>query len=168
MLRLAVSVKTGAVTASLILGKLAAYPRGNGLAWARKEIGKVERSLFYLEWLKSQDLRRRVTAGLNKGEAQNALMRAVFFYRLGEMRDRSYEDQMHRASGLNVLCAAIALWNTVYVERAVEELRRRGREITDAHLWHLSPLGWEHIALTGVYRWDLKVASLGALRPLRS
>ncbi len=125
VLRLASSVRTGAVTASLILGKLAAYPRRNGLAWALKEIGKIERSIFYLEWLKSPELRRRVTAGLNKGEARNALARAVFFNRLGEMRDRSHEDQTHRASGLNLLCAAIALWNTVYVERAVEELSLR-------------------------------------------
>ncbi len=168
VLRLASSVRTGTVTASLILGKLAAYPRRNGLAWALKEIGKIERSLFYLEWMRSPDLRRRVTAGLNKGEAKNALARAVFFNRLGEMRDRSHEDQMHRASGLNVLCVAIALWNTVYVERAVEELRRRGVEITDEHLRHLSPLGWEHIALTGVYRWDLESARDGSLRPLRS
>lgn len=168
VLRLASSVSTGTVTASLILGKLAAYPRRNGLAWALKEIGKIERSLFYLDWLRSPDLRRRVTAGLNKGEARNALARAVFFNRLGEMRDRSYEDQMYRASGLNVLCAAIALWNTVYVERAVEELRSRGHDITDEHLKHLSPLGWEHIALTGVYHWDLQSPSTGQLRPLRS
>jgi hypothetical protein len=29
--------------------------------------------------------------GLNKGEAQNALARAVFFNRLGELRDRTSE-----------------------------------------------------------------------------
>ena len=52
-------------------------------------------------------LRRRVTAGLNKGEARNALARAVFFNRLGEMRDSSYEQQRHRASGLNLVTAAI-------------------------------------------------------------
>jgi TnpA family transposase len=146
----------------------AVYPRRNGLAWALKEIGKIERTLFTLEWMKSPDLRRRVTAGLNKGEARNALARAVFFNRLGEMRDRSYEDQMHRASGLNVLRAAIALWNTVYVDRAVEELRHRSVEITDEHLRHLSPLGREHIALTGVYRWDLEGTPRRTLRPLRS
>lgn len=67
-----------------------------------------------------------------------------------------------------VLCATIALWNTVYVERAVEELRRRGHDITDEHLKRLSPLGWEHIALTGVYRWDLRGTPSGQLRPLRS
>ena len=59
----------------------------------------------------------------------------------------------------------MALWNTFYVERAVEELRNRGHGITDEHL---SPLGWEQVALTGVYRWDLRGAPRGGLRPLRS
>jgi hypothetical protein len=58
--------------------------------------------------------------------------------------------------------------HTVYVERAVEELRRRSHDITDEHLKHLFPLGWEHIALTGVYRCDPEGASHGQLRPLRS
>ena len=74
-MRLATSISIG--TASLILGKLAAYPRRNGLAWAIKESGKIERSVLYLEWMKSPDLRRRVTAGLNKGEARNVLARRL-------------------------------------------------------------------------------------------
>jgi TnpA family transposase len=32
--------------------------------------------------------------GLNKGEAKNALPKAVFFNRLGEMRDRSFENSV--------------------------------------------------------------------------
>ncbi len=167
ILRLAASVKEGTVTASLILSKLASYPRRNGLAWALKEIGKIERTLFALEWMKPPILRRRVTAGLNKGEARNALARAVFFNRLGEMRDRSYEDQMHRASGLNLICAAVSLWNTTYIDKAVRTLRAQGTHVTDEHLRHLSPLGWEHIALTGVYRWNLEAPPPGSLRRLR-
>jgi TnpA family transposase len=57
-----------------------------------------------------------VQIGLNKGEARNSLARAVFFHRLGEIRDRSYENQRYRASGLNLVVAAIRLWNTVYLE----------------------------------------------------
>jgi hypothetical protein len=34
---------------------------------------------------------------LNKGESRNQLARAVFFHRLGEIRDRSFENQAHRA-----------------------------------------------------------------------
>jgi TnpA family transposase len=170
VLRLMASISTGTVTASLILKKLANYPRQNGLAKALREIGKVERSLFGLAWYQDLELRRRVNAGLNKGEARNALARAVFFNRLGELRDRSYEDQQGRASGLALLTAAIALWNAAYLERAVAALRARGEEVPDEYLAHLSPLKWEHITLTGVYRWDLDGhVAVGAdgFRPLR-
>lgn len=87
-------------------------------------------------------------AGLNKGEARNALARAVFFNRLGEVRDRSLEQQRYRASGLNLVTAAIMLWNTVYLERATGALVGNG-SVDDNLLQYLSPLGWEHINLTG-------------------
>jgi TnpA family transposase len=60
---------------------------------ALRELGRIERTLFALEWLQNTEFRRRVQIGLNKGEAKNALARAVFFNRLGEMRDRSFENQ---------------------------------------------------------------------------
>lgn len=141
ILRLATSIKQGTVTASLMLRKLGSYPRQNGLALALRELRRIERTLFILDWLQSVELRRRVHAGLNKGEARNALARAVFFYRLGEIRDRSFEQQRYRASGLNLATAAIVLWNTVYLERATNALRGRGQPIDDALLQYLSPLG---------------------------
>jgi hypothetical protein len=49
--------------------------------------------------------------------------------------------------------AAIVLWNTVYLQRAVQALRNRGQMIPEALLVHLSPLKWEHINLTGDYHW---------------
>jgi TnpA family transposase len=57
------------------------------------------------------------------------LARAVFFNRLGEVRDRSFEHQRYRASGLNLVVAAIVLWNTVYLERAVQALPDRQRPL---------------------------------------
>ena len=94
------SIQQGTVTASLMLRKLGSYPRQNGLALALRELGRIERTLFTLDWLQDIELRRRVQIGLNKGEAKNALARAVFFNRLGELRDRSFENQRYRASGL--------------------------------------------------------------------
>jgi TnpA family transposase len=118
ILRLATSIRQGTVTASLMVRKLGSYPRQNGLAVALRALGRIERTLFILDLLQSVELRRRVHAGLNKGEARNALARAVFFYRLGEIRDRSFEQQRYRASGLNLVTAAIVLWNTVHLGRA--------------------------------------------------
>ena len=79
LLRLALSIKTGTVTASVILRKLAAYPRQNGLALALRELGKLERTFFTLQWLQDPELRRRSHVGLNKGEQQNALRRRQRF-----------------------------------------------------------------------------------------
>ncbi|ECN9257854.1 Tn3 family transposase, partial [Salmonella enterica subsp. enterica serovar Enteritidis] len=168
VLRLATSIKQGTATASLLIKKLGSYPRQNSLALALREVGRIERTLFILQWLQSKELRRRVQAGLNKGEARNALARAVFFNRLGEIRDRGFEQQRYRASGLNLLTAAIVLWNTVYIERAVNALREQGQEIDTDHLQYLSPLGWEHINLTGDYLWksNARIGN-GKFRPLR-
>ena len=59
--------------------------------------------------------RHRVRAGLNKGEVRNALARVVFFSQLGETRDRNFERQRYRASGLTLVTAATVLWNTVHL-----------------------------------------------------
>jgi TnpA family transposase len=167
-LRLAVSVGSGHVAASDVLRRLAAYPRQNGLAVALREIGRLERTLFTLDWLRSSDLRRRANAGLNKGEARNALARAVFFHRLGELRDRTFENQAYRASGLNLLVAAIILWNTRYLQAAFDALRARGQAVTPDLVRHVAPLGWEHVGLTGDYVWAAEAQPISsALRPLR-
>lgn len=168
ILRLATSIKQGTVTASLMLRKLGSYPRQNGLAIALRELGRIERTLFTLDWFQDVELRRRVNAGLNKGEARNALARAVFFNRLGEMRDRSFEHQRYRASGLNLVTAAIILWNTVYIERAIKAMGHHGQKIDENLLQHISPPGWEHINLTGDYIWNTsKKPGKGFFGPLR-
>lgn len=74
----------------------------------------------------------------------------------------------YRASGLNLVTAAVVLWNTVYLERAAHALRGNGHAVDDALLQYLSPLGWEHINLTGDYLWrsSAKIGA-GKFRPLR-
>jgi TnpA family transposase len=169
ILRVVASIRTGTVTASLIMRQLAAYPRQNGVAAALRELGRLERTLFTLDWISEPELRRETGQELNKGEARNSLARAVFIHRLGEIRDRTYENQQHRASGLNLLVTAIILWNTRYLERAVAALRQT-EDVADHLLAHLSPLGWEHVNLTGDYVWGAQSSvseNSDGLRPLR-
>ncbi|MBP6797727.1 MAG: Tn3 family transposase [Luteimonas sp.] len=164
LLRVATSIRSGTVTASAMLRKLSAYPRQNGLAVALREVGRLERSIFMLNWLRDVDLRRRAQGGLNKGEARNALARAIFFCQLGELRDRTFENQAYRASGLNLIVAAVILWNTRYLERAAADLG-----VGPDTMRHVAPLGWEHLSLTGDYAWDAdNQPGPGELRPLRT
>jgi TnpA family transposase len=154
LMRLKASIQAGRVMPSIILRKLGAAGAGNTLSRALRALGRIERTLFTLQWLSDPELRQRSHAGLNKGEASNSLRRAVFFHRQGEIRDRTFENQSFRASGLSLITAAIVHWNTVYLDRAVEHLRARGVTIPDDLLAHVAPLGWEHIALTGDYIWN--------------
>ena len=149
--------------------QLASYPRQNGVAAALRELGRLERTLFTLDWLEDPGLRRQTSRELNKGESRNSLARAVFIHRLGEIRDRTYENQQHRASGLNLLVTAIILWNTRYLNRAIAALRE-AEDVPDQLLAHLSPLGWEHVNLTGDYVWsraDQRTVNADGYRPLR-
>jgi TnpA family transposase len=153
ILRLAASMAAGSVVPSQILRKLAAYPRQNSLAAALREVGRVERSIFMLDWLSDLGLQRRVQLGLNKGEAHHALKRAISFNRRGEIRDRTSESQHHRIAALNPLAAIIINWNTVKLGDIVDAMAQGGEPPPPHLLAHVSPLGWEHITLTGEYRW---------------
>ena len=106
----------------------------------------------YRRCLNAEAVRRRLR--LNKGEASNNLRKAVFFNRLGQIRDRAYESQLHRARGLNLLVAAIVLWNSRYLGEAVVALRRHGYDVPDQILALVWPLAWDHINLTGDYTWS--------------
>lgn len=165
--RLVTSLRRGTVRPSLLVSKLAGHPRQNHLYIALREIGRIERSLFTLEWLQNPELRRRATVGLNKGEAHHTLQRAIRFYRRGSVSDRTQLDQDLDALALNLVVAAVTLWNTAYLDRALQTLQEDGLAIPESLVPHLSPLGWEHITLTGTYHWQKTERPWGQFRPLR-
>src|ERR1700683_3476630 len=102
-----------------------------------------------------------------QGRGQQRAARAVFFHRKEEIRDRTFENQSFRASGLSLITAAIVHWNTVYLDRAVRQLRAQGAAVPDDLLAHVAPLGWEHIGLTGDYVWT-EANPAAPFRPLRA
>ena len=161
VLRLVGSIKAGHVAPSVMLRKLAAYERQNQLDVALQEIGKIERTLFMLDWLENPDLRRRCHAGLNNSEQRHALTQAIYTFRQGRIIDRSHEAQQYRASGLNLVIAAIVYWNTIYMDAAARHLRSTSVAVPDDLLAHTSPVGWEHIAFSGDFLWDRAAASAG-------
>lgn len=83
-------------------------------------MGRIEKTIFILRYATDNVLRRRILVGLNKGEAMNGLARAVFFGKQGELRERDLQVQLQRASALNILINVISIWNTVYLEKAIE------------------------------------------------
>ncbi len=140
VLRVASSIKDGKVSAALMLNKLSSYSRQNGISTALREMGKIEKTIFILDYLSSEELRRKIQKGLNKGEAMNGLARAIFFGKQGELRERTMENQLQRASALNIIINAISIWNTLYLEKAVEHRKKEGNFDEDL-IANISPLG---------------------------
>lgn len=167
VLRLAHSIRKGTASASLIMGKLGSYSRQNSLAATLREMARINKTLFILDYISSETLRRRIQRGLNKGEAMNALARAIFFGKHGELRERALQDQLQRASSLNLIINAISIWNTVYLSQAIEHFKATGK-YQEELLPHISPLGWEHINFLGEYSFKTEALnSIHSLRPLR-
>lgn len=166
VLRLAYSIREGKVSGSLIMSKLGSYSRQNALATALREMGRIEKTIFILDYISNEPLRRRIQRGLNKGEAVNALARAIFFGKRGELRERELQDQLQRASALNILINAISIWNTTYLQKAIAFLKTNGN-FNDYLLKHIAPIGWEHINFLGEYTFDIENTSESdELRPL--
>ena len=134
---------SGRIRPSQFLKALAARPRQNDLAFALREIGRIERTLFIIEWVLDIEMQRRANVGLNKGEVHHALR----IGRQGEIRDRSIEGQHFRIAGLNLLATIIIYWNTKQLGAAIERRRRDGIDCPATLLAHISPLRWAHILL---------------------
>ncbi|HDR7713710.1 Tn3 family transposase [Bacillus cereus] len=167
VLRLAHSIREGTVSPSLIMGKLGSYSRQNSLATALREMGRIEKTIFILNYISDESLRRKIQRGLNKGEAMNGLARAIFFGKQGELRERTIQHQLQRASALNIIINAISIWNTLHLTKAVE-YQKRSDSFNEELLHHMSPLGWEHINLLGEYHFNSEnKVSLDSLRPLK-
>ena len=119
VLRCIATMLSGRMQPSNLLKKLAACPQQHALALALREIGRVERTLFIIEWVLNAEMQRRANIGLNKGEAHHALKGALRIGRQGEIRDRTTEGQHFRIAGLNLLTAIIIYWNTKQLGIAV-------------------------------------------------
>jgi len=167
-LRVAGSIKEGWVTASLLIGKLQAFPAKNAVAHALREYGRISKTISILKSLDSEPRRRRMNRQLNKGEALHALRRFIAYGNLGELRKSQPEEHADQAACLNLVVNAVVVWNTVYMQAAITQLRKEGHAIADEDIKHLSPARFEHINRLGRYQFDVASGhKRRGLRPLR-
>jgi TnpA family transposase len=163
--RLVASLHAGIVAPSVMLRKLAAYRRQNQLDRALQELGRIERTLFTLDWLEDPELRRLCHAGLNKSEQRHFLAQEICTFNQGRIAERGAEAQQLRASGLNLVIAAIVYWNSTYIADAVAHLRASDG-VDDALLAHTTPLTWAHIGFSGDFLWERAAEAASRRRPL--
>ncbi len=126
------------------------------LTKAIQEYGKLNETIFILKYLQSPEYQKKITVQLNKGEAIHALRRDVFIANEGKIRKRHQEDQLNQAACLNLVVNAGMVWNTIYMQAALEQLKNEGCEINEDDVKHLSPARSEHINMYGKYYFNIE------------
>ena len=169
LLRLAGSLKLGVVQASGLIRTLQTNNSPTRLARALAELGRIIKTVHLLNYFDDEAYRRRILVQLNRGEGRHMLSRAVFHGKRGELRQRYRQGQEDQLSALGLIVNVIVLWNTIYMDAALRQLRKEGFEVREEDVARLSPLGHEHINMLGRYAFSLpdKIAR-GELRPLRN
>jgi TnpA family transposase len=168
MLRLAGSLLLGRVPATGIMRTLQIGDNPTRLAQAIAEFGRIDKTLHMLTMLDDEDKRRENLTQLNRGEGRHSLARALFHGKRGELRQRYREGQEDQLGALGLVLNMIVLWNTIYIEAALNQLKKEGYTIRDEDVARLSPLIHDHIHMPGRYSFFMpEEVKKGELRPLR-
>lgn len=154
MLRVAMSIKTGKITASTILRRLGTASRKNKLYFAFRELGKVIRTMFLLDYIDSIEVRQMIHAATNKSEEWNNFVKWVFFGGQGIIAENLRHEQQKVVSYSHLVANMVILYNVEHMSRALLELQEEGLEITPGMLAGLSPFRMAHINRFGDYTLD--------------
>ncbi len=167
-LRLAGSPKLGMVQVSGLMRTLQTNDRPTRLARALEELGRIIKTLYMLHYIDDAAYRRRILTQLNRGEGRHELARIIFHGKRGELRQRYREGQEDQLGALGLVVNAVILWNTTYMDAAIDELKVEGFDVRDEDIARLSPLSHGHLNVLGRYAFTLpELIARGQLRPLR-
>jgi TnpA family transposase len=168
LLRIAGSLKMGAVGAVPLVQLLQGAARNSASSKALTELGRVAKTSFLLPYFDDPAYRRRILVQLNRGEARHTLARAVYHGRKGELRQRYREGQEDQLAALGLVVNILVLWTTLYMDYVLAHLPSLGIEPKPEDIARLSPLGFRHINLHGHYHFALpEFITRGEFRPLR-
>ncbi|MFD5222662.1 Tn3 family transposase [Streptomyces tendae] len=166
ILRIIGSIHTGAVRAYDVIRMLSRDGRPTPLGDAIAHYGRIAKSLHILRLADEPGYRRQIKAQANLQEGRHSLARKIFHGRSGQLYQR-YQDGMEDQIGaLSLVLNAVVLFNTRYMDAAVNQLRTDGFDVRDEDVARLSPFVRQHINMLGRYSFKLPVLP-GGMRPLR-
>lgn len=155
-LRVVLSIKAGRLTPSTILRKLSSYSQKNKLYQAFRELGRVIRTVFLLEYMSDEELRVMINAATNKSESFNTFAKWLAFGSDGTIRANDRESQ-RKIIKYNHLVANCVIFYTVFVmSQAFAELEAKGEGVSDEVLAAISPYLTQHVNRLGRYTLNTK------------
>ena len=101
------------------------------------------------------------------GESEHALKRAIFYWKRGQLYQTTREGQEDQLYALEVVANTIIIWNTIYMQKAIESMEKAGYVIDEKDKARLKPFRHENINIVGSYSFEESEEVLnGKLRDL--
>lgn len=111
--------------------------------------------------------RRDIKGMRNLQEGRHALAGKTFHGKKGEPYQRYHEGMEDQLGALGLILNCIVLWNTRYMNAALDQLRAQGYLVLDEDVARLSPFVREHLNVVGNYTFSLPDLGEAGIRPLR-
>jgi len=139
ILRVAGSLKVGTIHASTLVQSLQRAGHPTTLARAISGVGRVAKTLYLLNYIDDEHYRRRILIQLNRGEGRHGVARHIFHGQRGELRQRYRQGQEDQLGAQGLVVNMIVLWNTWYMQDALDERRAQGEEVRTEDVERLAP-----------------------------
>ena len=154
ILRVVASIHTATVTAHDVIRVLS---RGGNLTQLGEAIAhygrifKTRHVLACVDVAAGEPYRREIKGMRNLQEGRHALARHIFHGRHGELYQAYREGMEDQLGALGLILNCVTLWNTVYLNAALDQLRSQGHPVLDTDVAHLSAYLRGHVNVHGHY-----------------
>jgi Transposase and inactivated derivatives, TnpA family len=155
MYRVALSIKEGRITASAILRRLGNYSRQNKLYKAFRELGRLVRTGFLLQYLGDKDFRDMIQAATCKSESYNYFTQWVSFGSRGIATENNRDEQRKMLKYNHLIANCVCFYNVYTINEILNDLVNEGVQFEKDALEHLSPYITRYINRFGDYNLNL-------------
>jgi TnpA family transposase len=155
LLRVGMSIKAGRLTPSTILRRLGTYSRKNRLYFAMRELGRVVRTGFLLQYVSDAELRRAILRAMNKSESFNGFLKWLFFGGKGIIMENRRDEQRKIVKYNHLVANLLIFHNVVTMTKVIRQLVAEGQRISAEALALVSPYQTQHVNRFGNYTLNL-------------
>jgi len=155
LVHLTASVMTGHASAVAALARFGSAARGDPIYEAGVQLGRLLRTVFLADYFVNPAFRRELRRVLNRGEAVNALKRAIYTGRVSPAQAKRADEMQAVADALSLLANIVMAWNTAQMQTVLNRWANRRQIIPAELIGRIAPTRLEGINLRGVFRFPI-------------
>lgn len=155
LVHLAASVMSEHASAVAALARFGSAAQGDPIYEAGVQLGRLLRTAFLADYFVKDAFRNELRRVLNRGEAVNALKRAIYTGRISPAQAKRVDEMQAVADALSLMANIVMAWNTSQMQAVLDRWSNRRQVIPPELIGKIAPTRLESINLRGVFRFPV-------------